>query len=106
MKILWFEDMKRDLISVIGETAKFLGVHLTKLQILRLDDHLYIENFKKVVSEAFQKPGEEENFMVKFFRKGAVGDWKNYFHGENLKLWDRWIQENLQGTDIVLPDHK
>ena len=44
--------------------------------------------------------------MVKFFRKGVVGDWKNYFKGENLKVWDQWIQDNLQGTDIILPDHK
>ena len=57
MKILWFEDMKRDLISVIGDTAKFLGIHLTQLQILKLDDHLYIDNFKKIVTESFsQRP--------------------------------------------------
>jgi len=107
MKILWFEDMKRDLISVIGETAQFLGIHLTQLQILKLDDHLYIDNFKKIVTESFPKdPGSEESYMVKFFRKGVVGDWKNYFKGENLKVWDQWIQDNLQDTDIILPDHK
>ena len=99
--------MKRDLISVIGETAQFLRIHLTQLQILKLDDHLYIDNFKKIVTESFPKdPGSEESYMVKFFRKGVVGDWKNYFKGENLKVWDQWIQDNLQGKDIILPDHK
>ena len=108
MKFLWFEEMKKDLISVIRETSKFLGYHMTELQILRLDDHLYIDNFRKMVTEgdAFPTDPSGENPMVKFFRKGVVGDWKNYFHGENLKLWDQWIAENLQGTDIVLPEHK
>jgi len=27
--------------------AKFLNHHLTELKILQLDDHLYIDNFKK-----------------------------------------------------------
>ena len=49
--------MKRDLISVIEETAQFLEIHLTQLQILKLDDHLYIDNFKKIVTESFsQRP--------------------------------------------------
>ena len=41
--------------------------------------------------------------MKNFIRKGMVGDWKNYFNEENNKVWDKWIAENLEGTDIVLP---
>ena len=34
-----------------------------------------------------------------------VGDWKNYLNEEStVKIWDEWIPENLQGTDIVLPE--
>ncbi len=40
--------------------------------------------------------------MTKFFRKGEVGDWKNYFTGEKLEEWDEWIQKNLEGTDIKI----
>ena len=43
--------------------------------------------------------------MKKFIRKGKVGDWKNYFNEENGKVWDKWIADNLAGTDIVLPEH-
>ena len=96
--------MKKDLISVIRETSKFLGYHMTELQILRLDDHLYIDNFRKLAIETFSEYPQDpsgENPMVKFFRKGVVGDWKNYFHGEKLKIWDQWIVENLRGIDIT-----
>ena len=56
LKILWFEDMKKDLIKA----------------------------------------------MTKFFRKGEVGDWKNYFSGKKLEEWDAWIKTNLEGTDIKI----
>ena len=50
---MWFEDMKRNLIPVIKDVAKFLGYHLTELKVLQLDDHLYIDNFRKVYVEGF-----------------------------------------------------
>ena len=28
---------------------------------------------------------------------------ENYFNEENNQIWDKWIAENLEGTDIVLP---
>ena len=96
---MWFEDMKRNLIPVIRDVANFLGYHLTELKVLQLDDHLYIDNFRKVYVEGF---GGEES-RGRFIRKGQVGDWKNYFNQENNKLWDDWIAENLDGTDIKIP---
>ena len=101
MKVLWFEDMKNDLIKVIKDVSKFIGYHMTELQVLRLDDHLYIDNFREVVCEAMVG----DPTMKGFIRKGKVGDWKNYFTDENLKFWDEWIAENLKGTDITFPDH-
>ncbi len=97
MKILWYEDMKKDLIAVIRDVAKFLGKHLTKYRILKLDDHLYIDNFRNVITEA-----NSEHFN-KFVRKGAVGEWKKYFNDEEDKKWNAWIENNLAGTDIKLP---
>ena len=42
MKILWFENMKKDLIPVIKDVANFIGYHMTELKVLQLDGHLYI----------------------------------------------------------------
>ena len=39
----------------------------------------------------------------KFFRKGKVGGWSEYFRGEQLEAFEKWIEDNLAGTDITLP---
>ncbi len=39
-------------------------------------------------------------FLPRFFRKGEVGNWKEFFEGDILKQWNAWIKENVKGTDI------
>ena len=98
---MWFEDMKIDLISVIRDVAQFIGYHMTELKILQLDDLLYIDNLRKLTVEGM---GGGEQRVKQLFRKGIVGDWKNYFDDENNAIWDKWIAENLEGTNIKLPE--
>ena len=82
------------------EVSKFLGYHMTEYKILKLDDHLYIDNFRQIMVDAFRGDAKMGNFI----RKGKVGDWKNYLNEEStIRIWDEWIAENLKGTNIVLP---
>ena len=37
--------------------------------------------------------------MVEFFRKGEVGDWKNYFKEDNAK-WTEWIRTGIAETGV------
>ena len=99
MKILWYENMKKDLNSVIKDVAKFLGFDLTESEVMKLDDHLYIDNFRKVFTESY---GGDE-IMKNFIRRGQVGDWKEYFDETNANIWDAWISSNLDDTGIELP---
>ncbi|XP_072992036.1 cytosolic sulfotransferase 13-like [Typha latifolia] len=39
---------------------------------------------------------------VMFFRKGRVGDWKNYMSPEMAEKIDRVMKEKLQGSGLVL----
>jgi len=81
----------------------FLGYHLTELKVLTLDDFLFIDNHRKHGAESLSNGIEEMNQMMqKFFRKGKVGDWKNYIEGENNNRWNEWIKKNLEGTDIKI----
>ena len=47
MKMVWCEEMKKDMMTVIRDISRFIGYHMTEYKILKLDDHLYIDNFKK-----------------------------------------------------------
>ena len=101
MKFLWFEDMTKDMMKTIREISKFIGYHMTEYKILKLDDHLHIDNFRKIMVAA----NGVDSKMTNLIRKGKVGDWKNYLNEEStVKIWDEWIAENLKGTDTVLPD--
>ena len=44
MRLLWFEDMKKDLKPIIRDLSKFLGRHLTELKVLQVGGNtLYIK---------------------------------------------------------------
>ena len=76
--MFWFEDMKKDMMQVIRDISKFTGYHMTEYKILKLDDHLHIDNFRQVMIENSGDPQKKD-----FIRKGIVGDWKNHFTEEN-----------------------
>ena len=97
MKFVWYEDMKKDTIKEVTEMAKFVNHSLLGEKIAELVEHLKFDNMKE---RATALMGGNNNIMTKFFRKGAVGDWKNYFEGDKLTLWDEWIAKNLKGSDF------
>ncbi len=63
-----------------------------------LVEHLHIDNFRKITTEMLEGQ-KNQKAMVDFFRKGQVGDWKNYLD-ENNEKWNNWIKENVEGLDV------
>ena len=95
--------MKLDTCKIIKNTANFLNYQLTKNKLEILEKYLTFDNLKKV---GFGGPSEGSSPMGRdFFRKGVIGDWKNYFDGKMQLSWNEWIADHLEGTDIVLPNH-
>ena len=64
---------------------------------MKLDDHLQIDNFKKVVRESVFVD-EKEKISAKNILQIA-----DYFNKENDELWNKWIELHLKGTDIKFP---
>ena len=103
MKILWYEEMKNDMMSVIRDVANFIEYPMTEYKVLQLDDHLHIDNFRKVMVESVADE-EKKVYMKKFIRKGQVGQGENYFDEETNKVWNEWIDINWKGTGIRFPE--
>ena len=71
VKIVWFEEMKRDLPKVIRDLCVFLGYELSADKISALVDHVSIENMRQISMEL--SPPEHKEMAEKHFRKGKVG---------------------------------
>ena len=104
---LFYENMKKNLKSVIGEVSQFLDTHLSEEQVNQLLDHLDIKNFRNnpaVNMEFFKEIGHfhrEGNFI----RKGKVGGWREEFAGseEAEKDVNDWVEEQLNNYDVEFP---
>ena len=101
MKFIWFEDLKSDTAGNIKGIGQFLGYDLTKEQVDTLCHSTNIDTMRST-SKNLGRNEQEKEFAEKFFRKGKVGNWAEYFHGERLNEFNKWIDENLEGTDIQL----
>lgn len=100
LKIIWYEDMKADLRKVIREVSEFLNRPLTPQQEDDLFHFLQFDNMRDTMREIPECADNFHEQMVSFFRKGEIGDWKNFL--KDNEKWDNWIKENLKGTDIQI----
>ncbi|CAL8122462.1 unnamed protein product [Orchesella dallaii] len=97
---LKYEDMKKDLPSVIRQTANFLGVTLTDEKVERLTDHLSFEsmrknpavNYEDIVCNMRNLHGSYHE--SKFMRKGKVDSWKDEMTPEMVEKLDAWVAKN------------
>ena len=74
---IFYEDMKRDLSSVIARVSKFLEAPLTQDQVERLVEHLDIKNFRNNPAVNVTDVGKKLGMMTgpgNFIRKGQVSD--------------------------------
>lgn len=71
-----------------------------------LEDHLKFENFKNNKSvnfDIFEAAGVCLKSEAGFVRKGQTNGWKSYFDEDLDQKADKWIEDNLKGTDLRFP---
>ncbi|XP_077977111.1 sulfotransferase 1B1-like [Glandiceps talaboti] len=90
-----YEDMKRNPKEVIGKMANFLNRPLTETKIQHVAEST---TFKVMKSNEKTIPLTKE--AKDFFRKGTIGDWKNYFTVAQNEHFDRVLTEKLKERDI------
>ncbi|KAK2824692.1 hypothetical protein Q5P01_021867 [Channa striata] len=89
-----YEDLKQDLSEGIRQVSAFYGFSLTEAQIQQLAEQ---STFKAMKENSSITHGVVANAI---FRKGEVGDWKNYFTAEQSKEMDELFNKRLAGTRL------
>jgi len=105
---IFYEDMKKDLRSVILKVCDFLESPLSETQITTLIDHLDIKNFRNnpaVNNEGFKATGLADK-SGNFIRKGEVGGWKKEFEDfpEMEEEFNSWIEKMMSNSKVTFPD--
>jgi hypothetical protein len=80
--------------------ASYLGKScLSDAQIEQIVKFTCFQNFKdreeRKFVDHYKKIGVFDDEMV-FFRKGEIGDWRNYFSEEQAKRVDDFVNRNLK----------
>ncbi|XP_019632275.1 PREDICTED: sulfotransferase 1C4-like [Branchiostoma belcheri] len=91
---LKYEDMKKDLRSVVSEVASFLETSLDAAAVTNIADSCTFNNLKAVWSNSGSVM--KENIC----RKGVIGDWKSMFTPEKNEAYDDKHKLRLAGTGL------
>nr|CAD7398206.1 unnamed protein product [Timema poppensis] len=99
-----YEEMKKDLLSVVQKTCRFLGKSYTDTEVEGLLDHLSFSKMKENPSVNYEhvitrKRLTEDIKDLKFFRKGEAGGWKKAMSPELSARFDAWTAEKLKDSD-------
>lgn len=103
---MFYEDMNKDLPGTIRKVAKFLNKNLSDEQVTKLSSYLNIENFRNnpaVNCNELKEIGVLKSGEQGFVRKGKTGAWSEEFTPELRERADRWIELNLEDTDLRFP---
>ncbi|GBP28010.1 Sulfotransferase family cytosolic 1B member 1 [Eumeta japonica] len=105
MLFLFYEEMYKDLPGVVRKVAKFFEKEYSDEQIQKLCKHLDIDKMRDNKSvnpdlnSSVAKEGEES-----FIRKGKAGGWREYFDEGMAAEAEKWMRDNLSGTDLRFPE--
>jgi len=94
-----YEDMKQDHAGSVAKLASFLGLEAGPQLIDRV---VTLSSFKSMTSN------ETTNFdwipqradVPKHFRKGDIGDWRNYFGAEQSQQMDKVFMNKMKGSGL------
>ncbi|KAJ1206375.1 hypothetical protein NDU88_001781 [Pleurodeles waltl] len=92
--VITYEDQTEDLARGIQKIAEFFGFTLNEKQIQHIVNRATFEAMKA------RSPETHVDLAQAHFRKGVVGDWKNYFTEAQNREMDAKFEEFLAGTKL------
>ena len=97
-----FEDMKENLEAVVRNLAAFIGKPLTDDTINDIVKYCEFDNMKQNTTGNLSVVKVIKAEISPFMRKGAVGDWKNYFSQEQSDFIDQKYEATIKKEGIKL----
>ncbi|KAH3790244.1 sulfotransferase 1A1-like [Dreissena polymorpha] len=98
---LYFEDVKENPVREIHKINEFLATRCSNELIAEISEACEFENMKKADAEVKSKKAFfKHEGPSQMYRKGEVGDWKNWFTVSENEQMDRWLSDNLIDTDL------
>ncbi|XP_069108805.1 sulfotransferase 1C4-like isoform X2 [Argopecten irradians] len=100
--IMAYEDMKRDLRSCVQKIAEHFGTKQDPEFLDQVADKCQFSAMSKAktadeIETAMSKDGSNP-----FYRKGEVGDWKNWFTVAQNEMFDKVLEEKMADIDLKL----
>jgi hypothetical protein len=92
-----YEDLKLHTAATLQQISTFLGKNLTDEAVRVIEKNISFTAMKGK-RNGFDLPQEVGD---KFFRKGEVSDWKNYFTVAQNEQFDQLIQQRLSDPELL-----
>ena len=99
--LLSYEQMKRDLSSVVTTVSSFMGYNLTDDVIQSIVKQSNFESMKTNTSANKDYMNPYTPGKTPFMRKGVVGDWRNVFTDEQSVKMDAIVADKLGNCGLV-----
>ncbi|XP_076991052.1 sulfotransferase 1C4 [Tamandua tetradactyla] len=99
---LFYEDMKKNPKHEIQKIAEFIGKNLDDEVLDKIAHHTSFDVMKcNSMANYSSMPTIMDNSISPFMRKGAVGDWKNYFTVAQNERFDEDYKKKMADTTLT-----
>ncbi|XP_069119927.1 sulfotransferase 1B1-like isoform X2 [Argopecten irradians] len=98
--ILSFEDMKLDLRKNVQKMAEFLGSKQNPEFLDEVASKCQFGAMSKAKSTNSKELSFSKDGSNPIYRKGEVGDWKNWFTDAQNEMFDKILAEKMAGIDL------
>nr|KAG5694384.1 hypothetical protein BaRGS_002238 [Batillaria attramentaria] len=96
--VLHFEDLKRDPIGQVQKLNKFLGLDRSDELCEAIAETCVLKTMREKEEGLLRALNIFDNDSPGIYRKGEIGDWKNWFTPAQNKQFDEVYQKRMAGS--------